>query len=287
MSYLDDGIVLYAPSQWSKRENFTLAHELGHWLVDRDDKLLDWLADQDQPSRILESVCNAIAQQLLLPDDLVRSVASSPVGAKDILELSDGSAASVPASAIAIAGLLPALGAAITIDSRTREVLSASVHPDLGKGWPAVFPWRGDVLPAEPALADLRDGVTLTRKLFWRSRWGRREDFYIDAIGLPNRLVAILSAQVTCCGQTRQVRGFPCGTCGQFCCPACGSCRCTKRKANECHVVPISGFFACNSGLVRGSRLPIGAAALIGDSSWTSNQGGWRVHDGLELDQRN
>ena len=30
-----------------------------------------------------------------------------------------------------------------------------------------------------------------------------------------------------------------------------------------------------------------GAAALIVDSPWTSNQGGWRVHDGLELDQRN
>ena len=256
VSYLDDGVVLYAPSQWNKRENFTLAHELGHWLVDRDDKLLDWLADQDQPSRILESVCDAIAQQLLLPDDLVRSAASSPVRAKDILELSDGSAASVPASAIAIAGLLPALGAAITIDSRTREVLSASVHPDPEKGWPAVFPWRGDVLPAEHALAELRDGATLTRKSFWRSKWGRREDFYIDAIGLPNRVVAILSAtdiwrtetlsnldsrtwderllgQVTCCGQTRQVRGFPCGTCGQFFCPACGSCSCTKRNANE------------------------------------------------------
>ena len=31
VSYLDDGVVLYAPSQWSKRQNFTLAHELGHW----------------------------------------------------------------------------------------------------------------------------------------------------------------------------------------------------------------------------------------------------------------
>ena len=265
VSYLDDGVVLYAPSPWSKRQNFTLAHELGHWLVNRDDKLLDWLADQDQPSQILESVCDTIAQSLLLPDDLVRSIASSPVRAKDILELSHNSSASVPASAIAIAGLLPALGATITIDSRTHEVLSSSVHPDPEKGWPAVFPWRGDIVPAEHALAALRDGDTFTRKSFWRSSWGRREDFYIDAIGRPNGVVAILSAtdiwstetlsnldtrkwderlqgQVTCCGQKRQVRGFPCGKCGQFFCPACGNCRCTKRKSNEaecseCHTL--------------------------------------------------
>lgn len=30
-----------------------------------------------------------------------------------------------------------------------------------------------------------------------------------------------------------------------------------------------------------------GSAALTGDSPWTNNQGGWSVHDGLELDQRN
>jgi len=265
VSYLDDGVVLYAPSQWSKRQNFTLAHELGHWLVNRDDKLLDWLADHDEPTQILESVCDVIAQHLLLPDDLVRSIASSPVRAKDILELSDNSAASVPASAIAIAGQLPALGAAITINAQTREVLSATVHPDPEKGWPTVFPWRGDVLPAEHALASLRNGSTLTRKSFWRSKWGRREDFYIDAIGLPNRVIAILSStdiwhtetlsnldtrawdqrragQVTCCGRTSQVRGFPCGNCGRFFCPICGNCNCTMRRANEgecdeCHTL--------------------------------------------------
>lgn len=265
VSYLDDGVILYAPSRFSKRQNFTLAHEFAHSLVEHDEKLLDWIADQDDAARVLESMCDVIAQQLLLPDDLVSSIVSSPVRAQDILELSDHSAASVPASAIAVAGRLPALGAAVIVNTTDRIVLNATVHPDPERGWPTVFPWRGDILPEEHSLLQLREGATFTRKSFWRSRWGRREDFYIDAVATPNRIIAILSAndiwrtetlsnldtrawderrtgQVTCCGRARQVRGFPCSKCGQYFCPNCGTCACTKRNANEgecseCHTL--------------------------------------------------
>ncbi|MBD8485864.1 ImmA/IrrE family metallo-endopeptidase [Frigoribacterium sp. CFBP 8759] len=265
VSYLDDGVVFYAPSQWSKRQNFTLAHELGHWLVERDDALMDWLGNQDRAEIVLESICDAIAQRLLLPPDLVNSVVGRPVRAQDILDLSEGSAASVPASAIAVTARLPHMGATIIIDTATREVTAATVHPDPDLRWPVVHPWRGDVVPAGHSLLNVRPGDTFTRKSFWRSQWGRREDFYIDAVATAGRVVALMSAvdiwgidslytpddrawdrrpvaEIFCCGQLRTIRGFPCPTCGRQFCPVCGGCGCTglpgtERECSQCHTL--------------------------------------------------
>ena len=40
LSYLSDGVVLYR-STGNRRENFTMAHELGHWLVDQTNDVYD------------------------------------------------------------------------------------------------------------------------------------------------------------------------------------------------------------------------------------------------------
>jgi hypothetical protein len=265
VSFLDDGVVLYAPTPFSKRENFTLAHELGHWLINEDERLLVWLADQDSPAQLLETLCDAIAQKLLLPDDLVRSVVRSPPRVRDILDLAEQSVASIPASAIAVAARLPGLGAAIIVDPETREVLSSTVHPDPEQGWPTIYPWRGDRIPSEHSLLNLGEGGSFTRKSFWRSRWGRHADFYIDAIATNRQIIALFASsdvwatetlsnlddrdwdrrvtgQFFCCGKSRTVRGWPCGVCGRHFCPVCEGCLCTARAANEgecveCHTL--------------------------------------------------
>src|SRR5690242_14224822 len=64
MSFLEDGVILYAPTPNSRRQNFTLAHELGHWVVEQDQGLFDWIADQVDPPALLETVCDQIAQRL-------------------------------------------------------------------------------------------------------------------------------------------------------------------------------------------------------------------------------
>lgn len=268
VSFLEDGVVLFAPSHHSKRQYFTLAHELGHWLVEHDDTLLNWLADQDDAAHLLETVCDAIAQRLLLPNDLIDSVVEAPVRAKHILELSDQSVASVPASAIAVTSRLPHMGATVIIDRYSRTVTSSTVHPDPEMGWPTIYPWRGDVVSDNHSLLGLADGRSMTRKSFWRSRWGKREDFYIDAIALPNRTIAVLSAtdlwriealptldirewdrrpvgELYCCGQQRKVRGWPCPNCGRQFCPVCGGCNCTvhrrsEAECSECHTLVAS-----------------------------------------------
>ena len=83
VSFLEDGVILYAPTPYSRRENFTLAHELGHWLVDQTEAIYDWLADQREPARMLETLCDRIAQRLLLPRTVVRTVVGGgPVQAR-------------------------------------------------------------------------------------------------------------------------------------------------------------------------------------------------------------
>ena len=108
-----------------------------------------------------------------------------------------------------------------------------TVPPDGDQGWPTVFPWPGQPLPAGHPLKRLDQGQTLRQRSFWTTPWGKRDEFYVDAIGYKTAIVAIFSAHdlwtvesfhapvardfdqrpeltVRCCGETCQVRGWPC-----------------------------------------------------------------------------
>lgn len=255
-SYLSDGVILYRKTG-NRRENFTVAHELGHWLVDQVDAIYDWLADQLEPMKMLETVCDRIAAQLLLPGAAVADVVGrNPVSASHVTELIDATHASGPACTIALAARLTGLGAVVIIDQFTGQVQYASVQPDPEQGWPKVYPWPGQPVPAGHPLASLRQGGTLTLKTFWETPWGARADFYVDAVTISRRVVAVFSATdvwgaerlhldaprefdrrleltVNCCGQTRTVRGYPCATCGEPDCPSCQRCRCDRRAQSE------------------------------------------------------
>jgi hypothetical protein len=257
VSFLQDRVILYAPTFQSRRENFTLAHELGHWLVERVEEIYDWLADQDDPQRMLETVCDRIAQRLLLPDDVVASVlAAGPVRARHVLELYRASQASAPACAIALANRIPRLGAVAIIDRSTERVEYASVRPDPDEGWPLVFPWPGQPIPAGHPVKAMSTAQTMTRKAFWRTPWDAQQEYYIDAVGYDKRVIAVLSdidvwgaaqlhfdetrefdrrpvTDIHCCGQVRTVRGFPCPDCREPYCPQCGKCRCQRQALRE------------------------------------------------------
>lgn len=261
ISYLADGVVLYAPTPFNRRQNFTLAHELGHWLVDNDEELYDWLADQTDPPRVLETVCDHVAQQLLLPEDVFRSACPDrPIRSRHVLTLYEHSQASRPVCAIALAGKLPGAGAVVIIDGTTRVVAFASITPDPEDGWPTVFPWRGQCVPdGQPLLtADSTTGVT--RRLSWRNPWDKQQDYYVDAVADDRRVIAVFSAtdlwgceqlhieeprefdvrpvlEIYCCGRSRNVRGYPCASCGEPYCSECGDCRCsrTARREQACH----------------------------------------------------
>lgn len=256
VSYLSERVIFYAPTYNSKRENFTLAHEVGHWLVDQDEGILDWIADQDDAGLALETLCDRVAQRLLLPNDLIDNFVSHPIRARQVVDLYEGSAASRPVAAIAVASRLRAVGAVIIIDRSSGEVTSSSIQPDTEHGWPKVYPWRGERLPDGHFLASMEPEQALTRRSFWRAPWGARQDYFIDAIADERRIIAVLSGNdiwhveampvlidraydqrlvdtVFCCGEHLSVRGFPCSKCHQHFCPKCGNCRCTRVSASE------------------------------------------------------
>jgi hypothetical protein len=256
MSFLEDGVVLYAPTPESRRENFTLAHELGHWLVERDDGLLDIIADQPDPGKFLETVCDRIAQALLLPEELLVRSISGPVRALDLLTLYKLSNASYPACAIALAQRLPGLGAVVLLDVPDRLITTSSIHPDPEEGWPRVFPWPGQSIPSGHPLVVLEAGRALTGKTYWRTPWGEQQEYYVDALSTGQRLIAVFSdrdiwnaeplhldaprdfdrrpeLQVDCCGESQTVRGFPCDRCGTGYCTRCGRCRCQRLQQRE------------------------------------------------------
>ncbi len=257
LSFLQDGVILYAPTPYSRRENFTLAHELGHWLIEQVEALYDWLADQDDPPRMLETLCDRVAQRLLLPEPIVDSVvARGPIRARHVLELYRVSHASAPACSIALANRLPRLGAVVLINQARDAVQYASVRPDIEEGWPTVFPWPGQAVPTGHPFRSMLPGAAVTRKSFWRTTWGRQQDYYIDAVNTDKHVIAVFSdidvwgaerlhideprefdrrpvTEIHCCGQSQTVRGYPCPDCRKPYCPHCGHCRCQRIAQRE------------------------------------------------------
>jgi len=256
MSFLDDGVILYAPTG-NRRENFTLAHELGHWLVDQTDAIYDWLSAQPEPPVALETLCDRVAQRLLLPIENIRAVVGAgPVEARHVADLYDRSLASWPVCAIALAAQLRGLGAVIITDPVDHSVEYASIHPDPEQGWPKVHPWPGQPIPAGHPLRTLGEGGSSRRRSFWTTPWGHREIYYLDAVVNSRRAIAILAdtdlwhtelfhpvvqrefrdqteREVTCCGRTHSVRSYPCPNCHTPFCPSCGKCRCDRQAAAE------------------------------------------------------
>lgn len=256
VSYFSDGVVLYRRTG-NRRENFTLAHELGHWLVDQTDDVYDKLADLDDAAKLLESVCDQIARLLLLPDDRLAGVTSSAVvEAKHVVDLYDATNASIHACVIALKDRLPGLGAVLVIGQGEDEVRYASVRPDEEHGWPKVYPWPGQPLPTAHPLRNIRPGGALRQRTFWTMPWGDRAVFYMDAIADTRRTIAVLCDEdlwqaelfhptikrdfderpellVNCCGELHKLRGWPCATCGEGYCPTCKNCRCQKQMAAE------------------------------------------------------
>lgn len=252
VSFLEDGVVLYAPTPGSRRENFTLAHELGHWLVGRAPDVYDWVADQSEPGRVLETVCDRIAQRLLLPESVAAAVVGAgPVRAQHLFDLYGVSSASRPVCAIALAQRLPGLGAVVILDRYLGVVSHASVKPDPALGWPTVFPWRGHSLSERHPLLRLAPGESFSRRLSWYTPWGAEAEFYIDAVADDRRVSAVFCDRDVweverfhaplarefdsrpelsgfCCGSGFERRGYPCSDCAQPFCPRCGECRCQR-----------------------------------------------------------
>lgn len=258
ISFLDNGVVLYAPSAHSRRENFTLVHELAHKLVEDDTDALDWIADTGKPGQELERLCDRIAAELLLPDLLVEQVLDGhPPAAAHLGSLYAASAASEAVCAIALAGRLRSQGAVLIMDIGTQAITYASIASPLDDGWPLAYPWPRQEIPAHHRLLRLGPNNNAREKSWWQMPWGAKQPYYLDAVSGARRVHAVLSVydlweisrfhpdksetaperptqHVDCiCGYSGTVRGYPCDVCGQLYCPACKECDCPRRDAAQ------------------------------------------------------
>lgn len=257
ISFLEDGVVTYRATPYSQRDQFTLGHETGHFLLDRLPGFYDWLVNQPHEDELLESMCDRIAARLLLPDSKVTSVVGAgPLRAVHVDELVQSSRASRPACAIALAQRLNVVGAVVLIDQASRVVSHASVRSDPDRGWPTVFPWRSQPCPAAHPLAVMKPGASWRGKSWWSTQWEQRADYYIDAVSDGRTIVAVFAdtdlwsserlhldqsreydtrpwLTFWCCGREQSFQGYPCGTCGRGYCRTCRECECDRRSKSS------------------------------------------------------
>lgn len=247
VSIIESGSILYRPTV-SRRANFTLAHELGHHLVDADDASLNWIADQPDPMRTLEQVCDHIAAAILIPADVIADVIDSTgPSAKAILELFSRTQASRSACAVAIVRQLPCDGFAVLAQKGSGEVFFAARARDSRP-----YAWQGDRIPHSHPL--LRENPPTQTKAWWPYPDGtdRREYFMStqndsywtvavfaedDLFGVADLHLPQLVEEdrgydgyIACrCGYTGHTRWWPCEECKQSQCPQCNECACEQR----------------------------------------------------------
>jgi Zn-dependent peptidase ImmA (M78 family) len=107
----DHGIITVNSAGHSKRQRFSIGHELGHWFRDRHDEGLISCTKADaspanQMARTRESEANVFSADLILPPYLVRSdVGGRPPTIDLIVDVSEAYAASIPAAAIRVVRL--------------------------------------------------------------------------------------------------------------------------------------------------------------------------------------
>jgi hypothetical protein len=255
MSILDAGIILYRPTG-SRRENFTLLHELAHHLVDKDDQCLSWLADLKDPARTREQVCDQVAAMLLLPSERVEeALAGGRPTAGALLRLYHGTQASRSACAVALTGRLPCDGFVAIIERETQSVFFAARARDTRP-----YAWRDDPVPAAHPLRRLDPPTAAVA--WWPYPDGERRQYFMSTSADNSYTYAVFaelnlwgiagfhipqevredrgySGFVDCasCGYKGSTRSWPCRTCGQPPCPRCEECDC-DRQARRVELAP-------------------------------------------------
>lgn len=178
MSFSQGNLVLYKESPYSKRENFTIMHELAHFLVRQYKSFAVWVADRPDTKPHIEEVCNAVAAELLLPTAFVVGVLDGKKPrARHLLTLVQRSEASREVCAIAIAPHLGCYGFAAIVSLNQAKIAFASRVPDTRP-----YPRRDDALPPGHPLLRLGPTRPVTATGWWPYPDGQPEQYYVDAV---------------------------------------------------------------------------------------------------------
>jgi IrrE N-terminal-like domain len=247
VSLLDGNKILYRPTP-SRRENFTLCHELGHYLAESDNGCLDWLGDLPDGERVLESLCDAIAARLLIPDSARSAALADGPSAEALIELFNMTGASRSACAVAIANALPTEGFVAVVDAEAPDSVffgarAAETRP---------YAWAGDAIPESHPLARLFEPRRC--HTYWPTRDGGQRNFYMSGAVHGSWNIGVFSSDnlwgieggnfvdpgepsrrndetIKCpCGYRGVTPWWPCDSCGIPTCPSCGECQCDRDR---------------------------------------------------------
>lgn len=251
VSIIDSGVILYRPTA-SRRQNFTLMHELGHHLVDGNLPCLTWLADQDDPNRLLEQLCDQIAADILIPaTDVERILGPGSVGAQAVFDLFDNTEASRSVCVNVIARRLPCDGFVVLLGEGTSTVFYAARRGDTRP-----YAWQRDAIPAGHPLR--QPAPPARTAAWWPNPTGERREYFMSsathngwtaAVFAENNLFGVPGfhlpqeiaedrgndATMTCpsCGFRGTTRWWPCPDCHKPQCPRCQQCDCARRDAQR------------------------------------------------------
>lgn len=167
--------VVESPS--AGRRHFTALHEFGHRLVAEDPMLHDEFDDEPDQGRYLEeSVCDAVAAELLLPDDVVGThIGARGPTARGVLALFEHSAASREACCVRAAQRIVGSGHVMLVHDGVAR-FTASTNTVYGVG-------RGTAQPADgPALVALDRGSARGRAPVRYGSGALSDQFYVDAV---------------------------------------------------------------------------------------------------------
>jgi Zn-dependent peptidase ImmA (M78 family) len=248
--------IAYLPTPGSRRENFTLLHELGHHLFRQSDDVISALADlDDEDGRIAEeNLCDAFAGRTLIPDEIVNKVLHGRrPEARDLSELFDNSIGSREVCAIRLAERMACFGYVAVLDPLDHSVRFASGSPQCQYRWK-----RGSKLPPSHPVwqaSKKPDGFRGEGPVIWN---GGRKSMWLDAIKDGRAVVAIFSEERywkasglnilsgtstmarppamsgTCRHCGADTWGYrACEKCGDVRCNECGKCGCGARERME------------------------------------------------------
>jgi Zn-dependent peptidase ImmA (M78 family) len=188
----DQRAICYVATPRSRRENFTVLHELGHHLVMSDDDLLSELADVDAVGGVgaEERICDAFAGRLLIPDEAIAAVLGGRrPRAADVRALYDATAGSMEACAVRLAERISCEGYVALLDRERRQVRFASQSAEFEYVWR-----RGTSIPRDHSVWQTGVNGTFVGQgdVVWTSRYRKR--FWLDAVGAGTVIIAVFSA---------------------------------------------------------------------------------------------
>ncbi len=271
--------IVYVRTPHSRRESFTLLHELCHHLVRLDLALLSEIADADgDGDEMEERICDAFAGRVLIPDEVVRAVLKGGrPRASHLPALFDACNGSLEACAVRLAEHLRCDGYVALLERATHTLRFASTSPEGAYAW-----GRGSKLPSGHPVWRAGESRAYNGEgaVVWAS--GYQKPMWLDAVGNGAVVCAVFSAErywggtgLSILSDAPSTKSMPmlvggtcahcgagtyglraCDKCGDVKCRKCGRCGCgapkpAMRTCTKCYMMKARSQFRAGSSECR------------------------------------